>query len=354
MGSEEKLNGDVPNRLKKLREVVKGKRKVLIITHNNPDPDSVASAWALKYILQHFCKISSVIVYGGIIGRGENRAMIKYLRIEVKPFKDINLRNYTTIALIDTQPDAGNNPLPRSVRANIIIDHHPVRSSSKSAEYVDVRPGYGSTSSMLAEYCLEFCRSAGKELDKKLATALFYGIKSDTRDLGREASEEDIRSVTGLYPLLLIRVLSKIEHPKVSREYVRAIDRAFKEGKVYRDALIADIGSLSNPDMIAEMADSLLKIEGIEWVLCLGRFNGDLYFSLRTNKRKGDAGRIAIAMARGLGGFAGGHDMIAGGRFEEGRLTEEEKRELLFKIRERFLKSIKRQNITPASIMEED
>lgn len=354
MGLIRKLNGEMSDRLKKLSEVVKGKRKVLIITHNNPDPDSVASAWGLKYILQHYCKVSSVVVYGGIIGRSENRGMIKYLKIEVEPFKEISLRNFSAIALVDTQPNAGNNPLPRSIKANIIIDHHPLRSSSKNAEYVDVRPEYGSTSSILAEYCIEFSKATGKELDKRLATALFYGIKSDTRDLGREASEEDIRSVTSLYPLLLIRRLSKIEHPKVSREYVRVIDRAFKEAEVYRDALIVDIGTLSNPDMIAETADSLLRIEGIEWVLCLGRYNEELFFSLRTTKRKGNAGRAAINMAKGLGGSAGGHDTIAGGRFEEGPLTQEEKSELLSKVKERFLKFINRQDITPASIMEEE
>jgi nanoRNase/pAp phosphatase (c-di-AMP/oligoRNAs hydrolase) len=348
------MKGEISDRLKQLSQVVKGKRKVLIITHNNPDPDSVASAWALKYILQHYCKVSSVLVYGGIVGRSENRAMIKYLRIEVKPFREINLRNYSAIALVDTQPNAGNNPLPRSIKANIVIDHHPLRSSAKDAEYIDVRPEYGSTSSILAQYCIDFCRATGKELDKKLATALFYGIKSDTRDLGREASEEDIKSVTSLYPLLLLRVLSKIEYPKVSREYVRAIDRAFKESMVYRDALIVDIGSLSNPDMIAEMADSLLRIEGIEWVLSLGRYNSDLFFSLRTTKRKGNAGRIAITMAKGLGGSAGGHDMIAGGRFEMGRLTQEEQNELISKVRERFLKSINRQSIAPAGITEEE
>lgn len=354
MSPEEKNKSEVWARLRKLCEVVKGKRKVLIITHNNPDPDSVASAWALKYIFQNYCKVSSVIVYGGIVGRGENRAMIKHLRIEVKPLKEINLRNFSTIALVDTQPGAGNNPLPRSIKANIVIDHHPMRSGSRDADFADVRPDYGSTSSILAEYCIEFCKTAGKELDKKLATALFYGIKSDTRDLGRETSEEDIKSVTTLYPLLLIRILSRIEHPQVSREYVRAIDRAFKESEIYRDALITDIGSLSNPDMIAEMADSLLKVEGIEWVLCLGRFNGGLFFSIRTNKRKGNAGRVAIAMARGRGGSAGGHDMIAGGRFEGERLTESENEELISRIKERFLKSINRQGITPVSIMEEE
>lgn len=354
MNSEEKIRLRIEEKLAKLQEVLKGKRKVLIITHNNPDPDSVASAWALKYLLQNYCKVSSVIVYGGIVGRSENQAMIKYLQIDLKPYREVNIRNFSIIALVDTQPHAGNNPLPHSIKANIVIDHHPLRPNSKNVEFVDVRPDYGSTSSILAEYCIYFCKANNRELNKRLATALYYGIKSDTRDLGRETSEEDIRSVMALYPLLLVRTLSKIEHPKVSREYVRAIDRAFKRSEIYKDALITDIGSLSNPDMIAEMADSLLRIEGIEWVLCLGSYNSDILFSIRTNKRKGNAGKVAITMVRGLGGSAGGHDMIAGGRFEAGRYPEEEKNGLLVKIKERFLKSINRLGYPPSSIMLEE
>ena len=161
-------------KLVKLFELVSRKRKILILTHNNPDPDSLASAFALKYIFKVRCHIDSIIAYGGIVGRAENRAMIKHLKMDVKPIADITIKNFSVIAMVDSQPGAGNNILPKSVLPTIVIDHHhPIRAKSRKVPFADVRTGYGSTSTIVTEYLKE---TDIPNIDRNVATALLYGI----------------------------------------------------------------------------------------------------------------------------------------------------------------------------------
>ena len=148
-------------RLEKLQELTRGKRKVLIVTHNHPDPDALAAAFALKYLLQSKWKVGSIIASSGVVGRAENRAMIRHLKIDLRALSEINLNNYSVIALVDTQPGAGNNSLPKSIIPDIVIDHHvPFRAKTRLAKYYDIRTDYGSTSTILAEY-LEGRRDRG-------------------------------------------------------------------------------------------------------------------------------------------------------------------------------------------------
>lgn len=127
--------------------------------------------------------VPSTVTYGGIVGRSENQAMIRYLKLDIKPLSEVNFKQYPVLALVDTQPGAGNNSLPRGVQPTIVIDHHePVRARTRRVKFSDIRTDYGSTSTILTEYLKE---ADIPGIDRRIITALFYGIKSDTRDLGR-------------------------------------------------------------------------------------------------------------------------------------------------------------------------
>ncbi len=152
----------------RLLKPLKGKRKVLIVAHENPDPDSIAAAFGLKYLFRKAAGVTSVIAYSGIIGRAENRAMVKILDIDLIPLAKVNPRNYSVIAVVDCQPHTGNLKLPKGVFPNIIIDHHPVRKTSMKAEYHDLPRDVGSTSTVITQYL----RTLGIEPDRKVATAL--------------------------------------------------------------------------------------------------------------------------------------------------------------------------------------
>jgi nanoRNase/pAp phosphatase (c-di-AMP/oligoRNAs hydrolase) len=334
-------NGNSESLLDKLSQIVHRKRKILIMVHDNPDPDGLASAYALKYLLHAGWKVGSLITYGGYIGRAENVAMIRQLRIEIRHVSEINLRDFSVVALVDTQPGTGNNALPRSIDPEIVIDHHvPIYSRTLKAKFHDIRTDYGSTSSILTEYL----KDAGIEnLDRKVATALFYGIRSDTSDLGRETTPRDLAAHLFLYPHVLFRILSRIEHPKVSIEYVQTFEKALNSAVMDRDVIISDMGPIDNPESLAEMADFLNRIEGVKWVLCLGGFQESIYFSLRTTRRQGNAGLAARKMVQDIG-YGGGHNMTAGGKVGSNAEVADRYKMLADILISRFLKEINRRD----------
>jgi nanoRNase/pAp phosphatase (c-di-AMP/oligoRNAs hydrolase) len=335
------MNADNENKtfLEKLGQIVRRKRKVLILIHDNPDPDALASAFALKHLLHAKWKVGSLIAFGGIIGRAENAAMTRLLKIETRIAGEINIRDFSVVALVDTQPGTGNNALPHSINPEIVIDHHvPIYSRTLKAPFHDIRTDYGSTSSILTEYL----RDAGLDhIDRKVATALLYGIKSDTRDLGRETTPQDMEAYLYLYPKVLFKILSRIEHPKVSRCYFKTFELTISRALIDKDVVISDMGSIRKPDSLAEMADFLIRIEGVKWSLCLGEFRGSVYFSFRTTKRQGYAGFIARKMVLGLGS-GGGHNMTAGGKVDLDPKDEESYKTKADMLVSRFLKEIKR------------
>jgi nanoRNase/pAp phosphatase (c-di-AMP/oligoRNAs hydrolase) len=327
------------DKLERLHQLVQNKRKVLIVTHTNPDPDSIASAYALRHLFASW-GINSMLVYGGIIGRAENKAMITRLRIPMRSIQTVNPFNFTVVSMVDAQPFSGNAPIPPSLVPSIVIDHHPARKISllKQVSFVDIRSGYGSTSTILAEYLLE----EGVEINRKLATALYYGIMSDTRDLGRNTNEVDVRISADLYPKVLVKTLSQIEHPRLPREYFRILQEAFERTMWYppKGVLVSDLGVIMDPDMVAIIADFLIRMDGVRWVLVIAARDQEVFFSLRTTGyHKGSADKLARELIRGIGGgSAGGHETIAGGRVE--LVSSQSREEATKKLKERFLKSL--------------
>ena len=174
----------VQERFHKIEEALKSAKRLIVLTHNNPDPDSVSSAAALVYIAQKKFKIPAKVKYTGIVGRAENRTMIRILKLKATPLTDADFKPGTEFALVDMQPKTGNSQFPKNRKPAIIIDHHPLRKTTK-ADFADVRTDYGATATILTEYLLE----SGLEIPTNLATALSYGISSETQDLGREANE---------------------------------------------------------------------------------------------------------------------------------------------------------------------
>ena len=206
---------EIQRKLDALVDVVHDEDKVLILMHDNPDPDSIASALGLQYLLEHLANKASLIAYAGIVGRAENRAMLKHLGIKLCSMAKISLQDYQCIALVDTQPFTGNNSFPPGIMPRIVFDHHPFRPASRKVPYREIKPKYNVTASIITEYLI----ASQLELDPTLATALFYAIKSETEGLGREVGKIEARLRHYLYPKVDQKVLANIENARVSREY---------------------------------------------------------------------------------------------------------------------------------------
>lgn len=297
------------SRLAQLLSVVQGKKSALIVGHTNPDPDSIASALGLQYLLQELGKIKSTIAFDGIIGRAENRALIEYLELEYQFLENIRPENWEIVALIDTHTGMGNNPLPAQVPITIEIDHHPKTGEHQKVLFSDIRENFGATATIIADYLL----SAGLKIGTKLATALFYAIKAETQDLGREAKSTDRRVYLTLYQIIDFRALAKIQRAELSPLYFQDMGRAIRRTRIFDDVVISAPGKVNNPDMVAELADTLLRLKDIHWAIVMGSYRGNMFISVRSNDPNRDAGEL-IKRVVGKMGSAGGHETFAGGR----------------------------------------
>lgn len=295
-------------RIESLLNLAAAHKQVLILTHNDPDPDAIAAAVALRHLLVEWLEIAVRIGYRGIIGRAENKAMVRYLGRPLRRVTRAELRQLP-ILLVDTQPGTGNNALLEQSTLLAVIDHHHWREASAVAAYVDVRTDLGSTSTIVAGYL----QDAGIEPTPQLATALFYGIKTDTMGLSRGASAEDVAAYLYLQSRIDVEALVGIERAQVPTEYFQMLDAALHAARVHGNVVLAHVGEMSRPDMTAEMADLLMRLQGIEWVICSGVFKDTLALSIRTRSRRGGAGALAQQIV-GHRGSAGGHGTMAGGQ----------------------------------------
>lgn len=286
-------------------------KKILIIVHDNPDPDCLASAIALRHLLTVRLGRDAVIAFSGIIARSENLAMAKELQIPLTPLSILDLSDFQVICMLDTQPGSGNNSLPEDIKVDIVIDHHPIREASRKVKWVDIREEYGVTATILYEYLHE----QGVSINTKLATALFYAIKSETQDLGREAQRPDREAYLNLFPLANKKLLYEITLPTKPIEYFRSLHSALEHTVIYDSLLTADIGCVHYPEVVAELADILIRLENIETVLCFGKYNDSMILSLRTLDVKVNAGESLRGVMAGTG-FSGGHGMMAGGKVD--------------------------------------
>jgi nanoRNase/pAp phosphatase (c-di-AMP/oligoRNAs hydrolase) len=285
-------------------------KKLLILPHDNPDPDSLAGAAALRSLLKHKLGKLPVIGLSGIIGRSENRALVSVLDIPLVPVEALFPDFQGSVILIDTQPGRANNALPSHITPVAVIDHHPDWENSGSVPFVDLRGGYGATSTILTEYLQE----AEVPIDPRVATALFYGISSETQHLGRDTNPTDIVASQFLYPYVNKRLLSEIEHPPLSREYFRLVGQAVHNAVLYGDTVVTLLEAVPYPDAVAEVADFLLRLDSVKWSVCLAPYKDFFYVSLRTNDANARAGLLLASILPS--GMAGGHGMVAGGKIK--------------------------------------
>jgi nanoRNase/pAp phosphatase (c-di-AMP/oligoRNAs hydrolase) len=290
-------------------EGLRGKGSILIVTHDHPDPDALAAAVALQHLILVKTGQEATIAFGGVIGRRENLVMVKELEIKAKSIDDLDLDTFNAICMVDTQPGTGNNSYPADRRVDLVIDHHQMKECTQASRWVDVRAEYGASASILFEYL----QSQKVKIATKLATILFYAIKSETEDLGRDWTKSDRDAYLKLMPLCNNRILHEITHPKSSRVYFKYFDTGLKNAKIYGNALIFNLYLIDHPEIVAEIADFLMRVEGIEIVLGIGCYHEEGVLSMRTSHQETHAGVLMQKIVEGLG-TGGGHSMTAGGQ----------------------------------------
>ncbi len=297
------------NKLARLRSTMKSSDgRVAILIHDNPDPDAVSSAAALAELAKKE-GVETEIMYAGEIGRDENRALVNLLGTKLTRVDVITkhiLRTFKTIALVDVSNLSYVSALTADRTPQIIIDHH-LHDRSLNADFVDIRTSAGSTAAIMTQY-LEL---AGITPGKKLASALLYGIMTDTAEFTRGMSPDDIMAVNYLVPLSDQDLLEKVKSPSVSLETANALAVAIQNRDFVRDVLISTGGVINNRDAIPQACEYLLKLEGVSTTFVFAIVNENIIINARTKDVRMN---VADVMKRAFGdlGSTGGHPTSAG------------------------------------------
>jgi len=289
-------------KIRELRAIVGDDDRIAIVLQDDPDPDAMSSAIALRALLGRN-KLTTPIFAFKPVTRPENRTMTHLLEIEIAPATTEELRDYDKIAMVDVEPPYFGERLPR---ADIVIDHHPGYQTGL-APFEDIRVGYGSTATIMTEYLI----AAEERISERLATALLYGIRSDTLALSRRVTENDVQAFLHLYPLANYSLLRQIDRPELPVSFARILSRAMARLEV-RDGLIAcHLGTVERDDLIVQTADLCLQFEGVEWVAVSGKLGPNLVIAVRNHGiGRGNAGEMVKRLFAEIGS-AGGHRNMA-------------------------------------------
>ncbi len=288
-------------RVRRLRELSDKHDRVALLLQDDPDPDGVASAIALRTVMGRNRSTTPLFAFGRTT-RAENLAMLRLLDVGVEIATTETLRSFPCIALLDVQPPYFGERLPH---AEIVIDHHP-RVENVDVPYCDLRTSYGATSTILVEYL----EASGCDVSQRLATALLYGIKSDTLMLNRETGPADLRAFMALYPLTNYNTMRRIERPELPMSFAGFLARVLPRIRKHRELLTLHIGTVDREDMIPQLADFCMQFESTEWVVVSGKYEDAVVMSVRNPGYVRSAGELVRRLFVKVG-RAGGHRSMA-------------------------------------------
>ena len=323
-------------RMEEIRAQFEHAHHVLILLQDDPDPDAIASGLALRHALRRHRQTATIGSFGRTT-RPENIAMERLLDINVAELHPEDVPEYDRIAMVDLQPPHIRTVLPR---LDLVVDHHPEQFGYE-ARIRDIRPDYGATSTILLEYLLATRHGVGQ----RLATALLYGIKSDTFLLGRQTNEWDVEAFSYLYPIANHNILRRIERPELPPAAIGALGHALKTRHVVGKVAFVHLGRVEREDLIPQIADFSLQFEGADWAVVSGIYDSDLVISVRNVGHVRAAGKV-LKDAFGAIGSAGGHASMAKAivpistACAHWRMAPRNMRGINTKLEERFLSSL--------------
>jgi len=314
--------GEEGTRTRRLQRVLRDiDGHLAIVAHDNPDPDAIASAVALAKLAER-AGCTATVCYYGSISHQENRAFVNLLEYDLVQLDDeIALDSYDGFALVDHSRPGVNDQLPEELPIDIVIDHHPPRFPVE-ARYVDLRSGVGATSTLMVDYF----ERLDVEIPPAIATGLLFGIRVDTKDFQREVSVEDFEAAANLVARADIDALQRIENPSVSAETIETIGRAIDNRREEGSVLLSCVGPLSDRDALAQAADQLLELEGVQAIIVYGVLDETIYVSARARGADIDLGEV-LRDAFGQIGSAGGHADMAGAQITLGMLESVDRRD---------------------------
>ncbi len=288
--------------------------ELLIVCHNNPDPDCLSSALALGRIAAAAGIDEQRILYSGEVSHQQNRAFVNLLNLDLQPFEPEAVTDRdpgSLLAFVDHSTPGGNNRVPEGTPVDVVIDHHPAE--AVEARFVDHREEIGATATILAEYV----QTLDIEVDGSLATALLFAIRRETLGFLRGTTTAEYDAAAFLHGLADRDLLRRLSNPSVTSATVDAIATAIDNRTVRGGVLISHVGRTNERDALPQAADYLATLEGVETAIVYGVVEDAIHCSARSTDPRVNIGQRLSAAFEDVGS-AGGHQEMAGGEIPLG------------------------------------
>lgn len=307
----EGMGNSAREKLKKFLNVFSGGDQVLVVI--NADPDAIASAMAVKRLLWRRAAGVSIARVNQIL-RPDNMAMVRLLGVDICHVDDIDSDKFHKFVIVDSQPDHHEKFSGFSFHA--VIDHHPL--TQINARFMDIRPDYGANSSMMTEYL----RADGIKPSAKLATGLFYAIKTDTSNFERQTIEADLKAFQFVFRHTNIHLARKIEQADLRLDFLKYFKNGLENMKMRRSKVFVHMEEVSNPDILVLLADFFMRVQSVKWSIVSGVYGNKLIIIFRNDGLRKNAGKMAQKCFSQFGS-AGGHKSMARAELPlEGLITQ--------------------------------
>jgi nanoRNase/pAp phosphatase (c-di-AMP/oligoRNAs hydrolase) len=315
---------------RRFRAALEARDEVAVLTHPNPDPDALACALAVRELASR-AGADVTIHYPGEVQREENLALIRELDIEATRIRDASDLSSRKVVLVDhNQPRgfAGAGGLTPYA----VVDHHP--GDGEGSAFTDVRPEYGACASLIVEYLQDLGWEnevgptedrEGEEspddgegppvLSERLATALAFGIRADTRGFTRGCTTAEFDAAAYCSPRANPETIKRVSTPPVDPATMEVRARAVLNREQRGAFLCSHAGEVPSADAVAQAADEILRLEEVTAVVVAGECDNTLYLSGRATEGGVDIGETLSRAIEGIPmSDAGGHARMGGGQ----------------------------------------
>lgn len=289
-------------------------KSICIQCHNNPDADTLASAFGLYcYFKEHGIAIE--IIYSG--AEQIKKYNLKYMIMQCKiPIRYVEVLPETQLLLIvDGQYGAGNVARFDSTTV-AVVDHH--IQSMEAHPHVLIKSNYQSCSTVVWElledegYCV-------KE-NEVLRIALLYGLFTDTSsfyDLYQEKDMEMRMTLSGDFPLFETLTKSNMTVAELMIASDAMQEHYFDPQK--RFAIVSAMRC--DPVIMGIIGDFMIQVDVISVNFCYTAVDNGYQISIRSCEDRIPANLLATFLCDGIGS-GGGHAKKAGGRISAERFAE--------------------------------
>jgi len=310
--------------------------RVVLVSHINPDPDSLGSMLGLAHLVEHKLTKPTLITRDGLIGRAENRAMVEGLELDLVPIDQVDWRPDDAVVMVDSQPNTGRHTFPDTIPIYAVIDHHDTPGDLNKVAFTDIRATAGATCTVVTKYLIE----QEVPIPEKIATALLYGIETEVTGFPREAGPGDDDALVYLYPLADKDLIAQIRNARLPHSHFECLLQALQSSFIYDRLIISWVDDLPQPEQAAEVVDFMIRFEKVDWAVCGGVCGNKLVLSVRAAIENAGAGELLRRVVGNLG-RAGGHERRAGGCIKLTSTAASAVEEIQGELRRRFLKAFK-------------